>query len=47
MIEFDLNQPKAIYSLSEPREVPYKDRWPSLDDGCLDSCITSGRGEND
>jgi hypothetical protein len=35
------------YAMGEPREVPYKDTWPSLDDGCLDSCITGGRGEDD
>jgi hypothetical protein len=36
-----------LYAMVEPREVPYKDKWPSLDTGFLDSSITSGRGEDD
>lgn len=35
------------YAMGEPREVPYRDCWPSLDDGCLDSCLTGSRGEDD
>ena len=35
------------YAMGAPREVPYQDSWPSLDDGGLDRCLTGGRGEDD
>ncbi len=41
-----------LYEMGPPREVPYRHEWKSeasssTDDGSLDSCITSGRDEDD
>lgn len=37
-----------LYSMGEPRPVPYHDRTEHvLDDGALDDCLTGHRGEND
>lgn len=41
-----------LYQMGEPREVPYREAWrseaeSSLDDGSLDSCLTSGRDEDE
>ena len=40
-----------LYAMGDPREVPYRETWKTeggieVDDGNLDDCLTSERGED-
>ncbi len=37
----------ALYDPGKPRPVPYKGNSPSMDNGVLDDCLTSGRGDDE
>ena len=36
-----------LYAMGEPREVPYTDTWPAVDDGELDCSLTDWRGADE